>query len=101
MLLMQIYYISSSVDIYLNVSTHESRNYQNYGLQSSSASVISVFYLCGFEKILTNMETLASKILHDQSWATLNSEKKISICFVTTSIINDTFADVLDIFIGG
>ena len=47
------------------------------------------------------METLASKILHDQSWATLNSEKKISICFVTTSIINDTFADVLDIFIGG
>ena len=60
-----------------------------------------LFYLCGFEKILTNMETLASKILHDQSWATLNSEKKICICFVTTSIINDTFADVLDTFIGG
>ena len=44
MLLMQIYYISSNVDIYLNVSTHESRNYENYGLQSSSVSVISVFY---------------------------------------------------------
>ena len=46
MLLMQIYYISSNVDIYLNVSTHESRNYdKSYGLQSSSVPVIFVLYL--------------------------------------------------------
>ena len=45
MLLMQIYYISSNVDIYLNVSTHESRNYdKSYGLQSSSVPVIFVLY---------------------------------------------------------
>ena len=45
MLLMQISYTSSNVDIYLNVSTHESRNYdENYGLHSSSAPVIFVLY---------------------------------------------------------
>ena len=45
MLLMQISYTSSNVDIYLNVSTHKSRNYdENYGLQSSSVPVIFVLY---------------------------------------------------------
>ena len=58
-----------------------------------------VFYLCGIEKVLTNMETLASKILPVMGYPEFR--EKISICFVITSIINDSFADILDTFIGG